>query len=54
GHAGAYARRRSEPHRTRADEAGLANILGRGFDGCEPRTHLAGGLTYVRVGGEWA
>ena len=30
------------------------NILGREFDGCEPRTHLAGGLTYVRVGGEWA
>ena len=54
GHAGAYARRRSEPHRTRADEAGLANILGREFDGCEPRIHLAGGLTYVRVGGEWA
>ena len=54
GHAGAYARRRSEPHRTRADEAGLANILGREFDGCEPRTRLAGGLTYVRVGGEWA
>ena len=50
----AYARRRSEPHRTRADEAGLANILDRGFDGYEPRTHLAGGLTYVRVGGEWA
>lgn len=50
----AYARRRSEPHRTRADEARLANILGREFDGCEPRTRLAGDLTYVRVGGEWA
>ncbi|MCB5604057.1 N-acetylglucosamine-6-phosphate deacetylase, partial [Bifidobacterium breve] len=54
GHAGAYARRRSEPHRTRADEARLANILGREFDGYEPRTRLAGDLTYVRVGGEWA
>ena len=27
GMTGAYARRRSEPHRTRADEAGLANLL---------------------------
>ena len=51
---GAYARRRSEPHRTRADGAGLANILDREFDGYGPRAHLAGGLTYVRVGGEWA
>ena len=54
GMAGAYARRRSEPHRTRADGAGLADILGREFDGYGPRAHLAGGLTYVRVGGEWA
>ena len=54
GMAGAYARRTSEPHRTRVDEAGLANILGREFDGYGPRTHLAGDLTYVRVGGEWA
>ena len=51
---GAYARGTSEPHRTRADGAGLANILDRGFDGYGPRIHLAGGLTYVRVGGEWA
>ena len=50
----AYARRTSEPHRTRADGAGLANILDREFDGYGPRTHLAGDLTYVRVGGEWA
>ena len=50
----AYARRTFKPHKTRADEAGLANILGREFDGYEPRTHLAGDLTYVRVGGEWA
>ena len=54
GMAGAYARGTSEPHRTRADEAGLANILDREFDGYEPRTHLASDLTYVRVGGEWA
>ena len=46
GMAGAYARRTSEPHRTRAD--------GAEFDGYGPRAHLAGGLTYVRVGGEWA
>ena len=54
GMAGAYARRTSEPHRTRADEARLANILDREFDGYEPRTHLASDLTYVRVGGKWA
>ena len=30
------------------------NILDRGSDGYGPRTHLAGDLTYVRVGGEWA
>ena len=52
--ASAYARGTSEPHRTRADEAGLVNILDRGSDGYGPRTHLAGDLTYVRVGGEWA
>ena len=54
GHAGAYARGRSEPHGTRADEARLANLLDRGFDGYAPHTHLAGDLTYVRVGGDWA
>ena len=48
----AYARGRSEPHRTRADEARLANLLDRGFDGYAPHTHLAGDLTYVRVGGD--
>ena len=50
----AYARRRFKPHKTRADEARLANLLNRGFDGYAPHTHLAGGLTYVRVGGGWA
>lgn len=54
GMAGAYARRTSEPHKTRADEAGLANILDREFDGYGPRAHLASDLTYVRVGGKWA
>ena len=52
--AGAYARRTSEPHRTRADGAGLADIIDREFDGHGPRTHLASDLTYVRVGGKWA
>ena len=47
----AYARRRFKPHKTRADEARLANLLDRGSDGYAPHTHLAGGLTYVRVGG---
>lgn len=50
----AYARGTSEPHRTRVNEARLANILDREFDGYGPRTHLAGDLTYVRVGGKWA
>ena len=51
---GAYARGRSEPHRMRVDEARLANLLDREFDGYGPRTHLASDLTYVRVGGKWA
>ena len=54
GHAGAYARGRSEPHRTRADEAGLANPLDRGSGGYAPHTYPASDLTYVRVGGGWA
>ena len=49
----AYARRTFKPHKTRVNEAGLANILDREFDGYEPRTHLASDLTYVRVGGKW-
>ena len=48
----AYARGRSEPHRTRADEARLANLLDREFDGYAPHTHPASDLTYVRVGGD--
>ena len=54
GMTGAYARGRSEPHRTRADEARLANLPDRGSDGYAPHTHLASDLTYVRVGGDWA
>ena len=50
----AYARGRSEPHRTRVDEARLANLPDRGFDGYAPHTRPAGDLTYVRVGGDWA
>lgn len=49
-----YARRTFKPHKTRVNEARLANILAREFDGYEPRTHLASDLTYVRVGGKWA
>ena len=49
-----YARRTFKPHRTRVNEARLANIIDREFDGYEPRTHLASDLTYVRVGGKWA
>ena len=45
---------RSEPHRTRVDEARLANLPDRGFDGYAPHTHPASDLTYVRVGGDWA
>ena len=34
----AYARRTFKPHKTRVNEARLANILDREFDGYEPRT----------------
>ena len=50
----AYTRGRSEPHRTRADEARLANLLDRGSDGYAPHTHPAGDPAYVRVGSGWA
>ena len=30
-----------------------ANVLGRGFDGHRPRTHVAADLTYVRAGSRW-
>ena len=50
----AYTRRRFEPHGTRVNEARLANLLDREFDGYAPHTHLASDLTYVRVGGGWA
>ena len=51
GMTGAYTRRRSELHGTRVNEARLANLLDRGFDGYAPHTHPASDLTYVRVGG---
>lgn len=50
----AYARRTFKPHRARVNEARLANIPDREFDGYEPRTYLASDLTYVRVGGKRA
>ena len=50
----AYTRRRFKPHGTRVNEAKLANLLGREFDGYAPHVHLASDLTYVRVGGDWA
>lgn len=50
----AYARRRFKPHRTRVNEAKLANLLDREFEGYAPHTHLASDLTYVRVGNGWA
>ena len=54
GHAGAYARKRSEPRKARADEARLANLPDRGSDGYAPRTRPAGDPAYVRVGSGWA
>ena len=50
----AYTRRRFKPHGTRVNEAKLANLLDREFDGYAPHAHLASDLTYVRVGGDWA
>lgn len=49
----AYARAKYRPHGGKANEADLPNIVNRGFDGHEPRTHIAGDLIYVRVGGKW-
>lgn len=54
GMTGAYTRRRFKPRKTRADEAGPANLLDRGSDGYVPHTHPAGDLTSVRIGGGWA
>lgn len=50
----AYTRRRFKPHGTRVNEAKLANLLDREFDGYAPHAHLASDLTYVRVGGQAA
>ena len=50
----AYTRRRFKPHGTRVNEAKLANLLGREFDGYAPHVHLTSDLTYVRVGGQAA
>ena len=49
----ARTRRRFKPRKTRADEAGPANLLDRGFDGYVPHARPAGDLTSVRVGGGW-
>ena len=43
-----------QPHGTRVNEAKLANLLDREFDGYAPHAHLASDLTYVRVGGQAA
>ena len=52
GMTGAYARGRSEPHRTRADEAGLANLPRPAGSTATPRARIwRATLTYVRVGG---
>ena len=54
GMTGAYTRRRSEPHGTRADEAKHANLPDREFDGYAPHTRPASDLAYVRVDGQAA
>ena len=41
----AYTRRRFKPHGTRVNEAKLANLLDREFDGYAPHAHLASDLT---------
>lgn len=49
-------RRNSRPKdakRAPANDAALPNVVGRVFNGHEPRTHICSDLTYVRVGGKW-
>lgn len=50
----AYARGRSEPRKTRVNEAGSRTCRTRGSDGYVPRTRPAGDPAYVRVGSGWA
>lgn len=54
GYVGAYTRRRFKPHGTRVNEAKLANLLDREFDGYAPHTRPASDLAYVCVGGQAA
>lgn len=49
----AYTRARFKPQPSKPNEAPAPNILARSFDGRAPRTHIAGDLTYVRVGRKW-
>ena len=48
----AYSGRGPRPSRPAAPPD-AANVLGRGFDGHRPRTHVAADLTCVRAGSRW-
>lgn len=48
----AYSGRGPRPSRPAAPPD-AANVLGRGFDGHRPHTHVAADLTYVRAGSRW-
>ena len=48
-----YARPSFKPQPSKANDAPVANLIDRRFDGYAPRTHVVSDLTYVRVGGRW-
>lgn len=49
----AYSQKKYKQHGGKVNEADLPNVINREFCGYEARTHIAGDLTYVRVGGKW-
>ena len=53
GPAGAYGGKRFKVHPGAVNEADVPNVVARGFGGRAPRTHICGGLAYVRVGASW-
>lgn len=50
---GAYDGKRFKVHPGATDEAGVPNVVARGFGGRAPRTHICSYLTYARVGASW-
>jgi len=49
----AYTRRKYKPHKTKANEAPIPNLLNRKFDSHGHLAAVVSDLTYVRVGQKW-